>query len=55
MNPVHFSSESQEWSTPQAFFDEYNAQYRFDIDVCATPENAKCPKYYSKEIGRAHV
>ena len=49
MNPVHFSSESQEWSTPQAFFDEYNAQYRFDIDVCATPENAKCPKYYSKE------
>jgi len=49
MNPVHFSSESREWSTPQELFDEYNARYHFDIDVCAAPENAKCPKYYSKE------
>lgn len=49
MNPVHFSSESREWSTPQELFDEYNARFCFEIDVCAAPENAKCPRYFTKE------
>ena len=37
------------WATPQDFFDKYNNIYKFETDVCATPENAKCAKYYTKE------
>lgn len=46
---VHFSSESELWSTPQAFFDAYNICYGFEIDVCALPGNAKCAKFFTPE------
>jgi site-specific DNA-methyltransferase (adenine-specific) len=35
-----FSSKTDLWSTPQDFFDKLNAEFHFDLDVCATPENA---------------
>jgi len=44
---VMFSSESCEWSTPQALFDVLNAECRFETDVCATPQNAKCGRYWT--------
>jgi phage N-6-adenine-methyltransferase len=44
-----FSSKTDEWSTPQDFFDELNKEFNFTLDPCATPENAKCEKYYTKE------
>ena len=48
-NAVHFSSKTCEWETPQEFFDEWNAEFGpFELDPCATSENAKCPKYYTK-------
>ena len=46
---VHFSSATDLWETPQAFFNELNEQYEFELDVCATPENAKCTKFYTQE------
>jgi len=46
---VHFSSETDLWSTPQEFFDKYNALYKFTLDVCANSDNAKCPKFFSIE------
>ena len=46
---VMFSSKTDEWSTPQDFFDELNKEFNFTLDPCATPENAKCEKYYTKE------
>lgn len=46
---VIFSSKTDEWSTPQDFFDELNKEFNFTLDPCATPENAKCEKYYTKE------
>lgn len=46
---VHFSSASVEWSTPQDLFDELNAEFGFTLDVCATPENAKCARYFTQE------
>lgn len=49
MNRVMFSSEKDEWSTPQDLFDELDAEFNFTLDVCATPENAKCADYYTKE------
>lgn len=50
VSKVHFSSTTDEWSTPQWLFDELNAEFKFDLDVCATPENAKCAKYYTKDL-----
>ncbi len=45
---VHFSSETDEWETPQDFFDRLNEEFHFTLDVCATPENAKCSKFFTK-------
>jgi len=49
VNRVHFSSKSQEWATPQALFDELNAEFGFTTDVAATDENTKCDRYFTKE------
>jgi phage N-6-adenine-methyltransferase len=39
-----------EWYTPPERFAEWNAKYGpFDLDPCATPENAKCPHYFTRE------
>jgi phage N-6-adenine-methyltransferase len=38
-----------DWETPQWLFDALNTVWRFDLDVCATPENAKCSKYYTPQ------
>jgi len=47
---VHYSSKTIFWETPQKFFDELNAEFGFQTDVCATPENAKCPVFFTEEI-----
>lgn len=47
---VMFSSETDLWATPQDFFDKLNKEFNFDLDPCATKENAKCSKYFTKEI-----
>lgn len=44
-----FSSKTDLWETPQDLFDELNNEFQFTLDVCATPENAKCDKFYTKE------
>jgi phage N-6-adenine-methyltransferase len=49
MDNIHFKSESNEWGTPQELYDELNKEYGFTLDPCATSENAKCNKYYTKE------
>lgn len=46
---VMFSSKTDLWETPQNLFDELNQEFNFTLDVCATPENAKCENYYTKE------
>ena len=46
---VMFSSKSDEWATPQAFFDKVNEEFEFDLDVCATDENHKCDKYFTMQ------
>lgn len=46
---VMFSSNTDLWSTPQATFNELNAEFDFELDVCANDSNAKCLSYYTKE------
>ena len=44
-----FSSKTDMWATPQEFFDKLNAVFRFETDVCAVADNAKCGSYYSPD------
>lgn len=44
-----FSSKTDLWETPQDLFDKLNNEFQFTLDVCATPENAKCDNFYTKE------
>lgn len=45
-----FSSKSELWETPQKFFDELNEQFHFDLDPCATKDNAKCSQFFTPEV-----
>lgn len=46
---VHFSSKTDDWATPQEFFDRLNEEFNFTLDPCADEFNAKCAKYYTKK------
>ena len=46
---VHFSSKTNEWATPQDFYDKLDKEFNFTLDPCSTKENAKCRKFYTKE------
>jgi phage N-6-adenine-methyltransferase len=47
---VHFSSASAEWETPSTLFNELDRIFGgFTLDPCATPQNAKCQRYFTRE------
>lgn len=46
---VHFSSKTNEWATPQDFFDRLDAEFNFDLDPCSDGTNAKCERYFTEE------
>lgn len=48
MNPVHFSTNKDEWETPPEIFDPLDAEFDFDLDPCATKENRKCQMYFGE-------
>lgn len=49
LNKALFTSNTDLRETPQDFFDKLNEEFRFTLDPCATKENHKCEKYYTKE------
>lgn len=49
LNKGIMSSNTNEWATPQKFFDELNKEFHFTLDPCSTHENAKCEKHYTIE------
>lgn len=44
-----FSTGKNDWATPQELFDELDAEFHFTLDPCATPETAKCAKFYTEK------
>lgn len=47
---VHFSRVTVEWETPQWLFDELSDVYGgFTLDPCATQQNAKCERFFTRE------
>lgn len=44
-----FSSATDQWATPQDFFDKLNTEFNFTLDPCADAGNHKCDTYFTKE------
>lgn len=51
---VMFSSKTDNWATPQDFFDELDKEFHFTLDPCADGHNHKCPVYYTKQDDGLH-
>ena len=49
INKGLFTSNKEDWETPQDLFDELDREFDFFLDVCATKENTKCKRYFTKE------
>ena len=49
MNQALFSSKTDQWATPQDFFDELDREFHFDLDPCADEQNHKAEMYFTKE------
>ena len=49
---VHYSSKKHDWETPTFVFDDIQnkLKIKFDLDPCATKKNAKCKKFFTKEM-----
>ena len=47
--PAYFKSNKDDWETPDNFFAALNERYRFTLDVCASADNAKCKRFFTKE------
>jgi phage N-6-adenine-methyltransferase len=47
---VYHRSQKYDWGTPWHVFTEYDAEFHFTLDVCATADNAKCPRFFSPEV-----
>lgn len=46
---IHYSSASDEWSTPPDFFARMNAEFGFTLDAAASRANHKCSRYFTAE------
>ena len=49
INKGMMTSNTEEWATPIKFFEKLNEEFKFTLDPCATNDNAKCNKFYTKE------
>lgn len=45
---LRFKSATNEWPTPDTLWKPLDDEFGFTLDVCATDENAKCPRYYTR-------
>lgn len=51
---VMFSSKTDNWATPQDFFDQLDKEFHFTLDPCADEKNHKCQVYYTKQDDGLH-
>ena len=49
INKGMMTSNSNEWATPQDFFNELNNEFHFTLDPYSTHENHKCSKYFTQK------
>jgi site-specific DNA-methyltransferase (adenine-specific) len=46
---VMFSRASDNWTTPQHFYDALHAEFMFCVDAAATRDNRKCVRYFGPD------
>lgn len=44
-----FSSATDDWATPQWLFDALKAEFAFTLDPAASPSNAKCRRFFTRQ------
>lgn len=49
INDALFSSTTDMWETPKDLFDKLDEEFKFQTDVCAIKQNAKCKRFYTPE------
>ncbi len=50
LNRVLFTSHRGDWAAPGELFRELDGEFGFELDVCATATNTKCPAFFSPGI-----
>ena len=46
---LFFSCKTDQWETPQDFFDRLDSEFHFTLDPCADETNHKCERYFTKD------
>jgi site-specific DNA-methyltransferase (adenine-specific) len=46
---IMFSSKSNDWATPQDFYNQLDAEFEFTLDPCASQSSAKCSSFYTAD------
>lgn len=49
INKHLFTSEKDDWTTPDDLFHTLNSEFEFNLDPCADDENHKCDTYFTKK------
>lgn len=53
---VHFSSATDDWATPQAFFDKVSDRFGgFDLDAAASNQNTKCKRCITQDMDALNI
>jgi phage N-6-adenine-methyltransferase len=47
-NNGRYNGNGRRWATPPEVFDPLHAEFDFTLDPCATPETAKCSKFFTE-------
>jgi site-specific DNA-methyltransferase (adenine-specific) len=47
VNAGMFTSTTDDWPTPADLFEALDREFRFTLDPCASPANAKCENFYT--------
>jgi phage N-6-adenine-methyltransferase len=47
-NNGRYNGNGRHWSTPPEVFEPLNAEFLFTLDPCATPETAKCARFFTE-------
>lgn len=48
VNSALFSSNSDNWSTPQDIYEALDNEFNFNLDPCADESNHKCENFFTQ-------
>jgi phage N-6-adenine-methyltransferase len=51
----HNATPTDEWGTPASLFRRLDAEFGFGLDVAASPENAKCARWYGRQADGSFI